>query len=118
MKRSPLKPGKPPKRKTKLRAIGKKGRKDRAEMDAVRPEVLARGCEFRDYLSRSGIPELTLSFPRPIPFTCAGPLDPHHAVKRSLGGSNHPSNLICLCRRHHDFTENEPALCREMGLLR
>ena len=29
-------------------------------------------------------------------------LDPHHVVFRSAGGSNHPNNLLTLCRVCHN----------------
>lgn len=33
---------------------------------------------------------------------CSEKLHVHHIVFRSNGGSNAPSNLICLCEKHHD----------------
>lgn len=117
LKRTRLERRTPLKRGQGLNPVGKKARKDHAELAKVRPEVLARGCEFTAYLHFAPA-SIFENFTRPVPITCAGQLDPHHAVKRSQGGSNHPTNLICLCRRHHDFTEHEPTLCREIGLLR
>lgn len=32
-----------------------------------------------------------------------GPLDIHHVAKRSQRGTEEPSNLLRLCRRHHDM---------------
>lgn len=32
-------------------------------------------------------------------------LDPHHIVKRSLGGADDPSNIVALCRPCHDQTD-------------
>ena len=32
-------------------------------------------------------------------------LDPHHVVKRSHGGSDHPDNITMLCRPCHDRTD-------------
>lgn len=29
-------------------------------------------------------------------------LDPHHVIYRSAGGSNHPNNLLTLCRVCHN----------------
>lgn len=34
-----------------------------------------------------------------------GPLDIHHVVKRSQGGADTPTNLVRLCRGHHDATD-------------
>ena len=33
---------------------------------------------------------------------CGGVLTIHHLVPREDGGSNHRSNLLSVCRRHHD----------------
>lgn len=99
-----------------MRKIGAKGRRNRLEMAAARPEVLARGCEFHSYTR--GADASWFIRARGLSPICAGPLDAHHARKKGQGGPNDPSNLICLCRRHHDFTEDEPALAREIGLLR
>ncbi len=37
---------------------------------------------------------------------CVGPVDPHHVVPRSLGGSDYTA--IPLCRRHHDVVHSNP----------
>lgn len=40
-------------------------------------------------------------------------LEQHHIVYRSLGGSDEPSNLLCLCRFHHSLGEHgDLAQCR------
>lgn len=31
--------------------------------------------------------------------------DPHHVVKKSAGGADHESNVVGLCRRHHEQTD-------------
>ena len=31
--------------------------------------------------------------------------DPHHVVKRSAGGADHPDNVVWLCRAHHNQTD-------------
>jgi len=33
-------------------------------------------------------------------------LEMHHVVYRSQGGQNHPANLVCLCRFHHQMGEH------------
>lgn len=36
-----------------------------------------------------------------------GPLDPHHVVKRSQGGTDDRRNCLLLCRPHHDAAESQ-----------
>lgn len=87
MKRtSALKRTKPPargksklSRTTKLRPVGKRGAKDREAIEAVRPVVLARAgnrCE------RCGERK---------------PLELHHRLPRSRGGTHTAENLAALC---------------------
>lgn len=42
---------------------------------------------------------------------CSGPLQIHHILELSKGGSNHQDNLITLCRYHH--TLKHPHMQRE-----
>ena len=49
---------------------------------------------------------------------CWGPLDPHHILRRSQGGSNDPENLVTLCRAHHDWVHGHPDASVDLGLLR
>jgi len=49
---------------------------------------------------------------------CWGPLDPHHILRRSQGGTNDPDNLVTLCRAHHDWVHAHPARSVDLGLLR
>lgn len=49
---------------------------------------------------------------------CWGPLDPHHILRRSQGGTNDADNLVTLCRAHHDWVHAHPVTANELGLLR
>ena len=40
-----------------------------------------------------------------VPWCNAPAQDPHHVTKRSQGGGDDLSNLLALCRRHHDQTD-------------
>lgn len=116
MKRTPLTRKTPLRRGSSSLSVGKKARRDRNELAAVRPLVLKRGCEYRNYLTvRTELLATLVSQP---PITCAGTLAAHHAVRRSQGGSNDPTNLICLCSRHHNWVHMYPATSKELGLLR
>ena len=48
------------------------------------------------------------------------PMDVHHVVPRSRDKSLalEPSNLITLCRRHHDWVHDHPVESAALGLLR
>lgn len=44
--------------------------------------------------------------------------DMHERLKRSRGGDPlDPANIVCLCRRCHEWTERHPAAATEAGLL-
>lgn len=50
---------------------------------------------------------------------CRGSLDPHEPLTRARGGSiTDPSNLMWLCRAHHDFAHAFPDAAYEVGMLR
>lgn len=36
-------------------------------------------------------------------FCDSQPVDRHHIVRRVDGGTNHPSNIISLCKKHHNM---------------
>lgn len=45
--------------------------------------------------------------------------DVHEPLTRARGGSiDDPSNMIGLCRRHHDYVHTHPAEAERAGLLR
>lgn len=68
------------KRSTRMRPIGKRGREDRAAIDAVRGVVLKRA---RGRCERCGA-------------SCSKP-DLHHLLARSQGGKHEALNLVALC---------------------
>lgn len=49
---------------------------------------------------------------------CGGPLDPQHVIPRSAwaGGRLVAANVLCVCRRHHEFIDDQPALAADLGL--
>lgn len=49
---------------------------------------------------------------------CWGPIDPHHVLPRGRGGPDELSNLVALCRAHHDWVHAHPDLSKPLGLLR
>lgn len=83
----------------RLNPIGKKRRRDQAELDKARPFVVARGCEY------------------PLIDPCAGPMVVHHWRRRSQGGSNDLTNLVCLCDKHHKWVHDNPRAAQDLGLL-
>lgn len=99
MKRTPLK------RKTELKRGKPLKSKPKAVAKDIYAQVLARdgGC-----VARGLVPEVS----------CAGRIDPHHALMRSQGGQDTLEDMIAVCRRHHDWIHNHPARSYELGLLR
>lgn len=97
----PLERGAPLKRLTPL----KPGRRSRGVASTLREEVARRdgGCRGRALL-----PDVP----------CWGRLDPHHVLRRSQGGLDEASNLVTLCRSHHDWVHAHPAESKRLGLLR
>ena len=73
----------------------------------LRSEVMARdgGC-----VARRLIPSVA----------CGGRLDPHHIVIKGMGGRKRPdvaSDLITLCRMHHDWVHLHRPEATRLGLL-
>ena len=48
---------------------------------------------------------------------CEGPLQRHHRLMRSQGGTNDLSNLMLLCHGHHNYVHLEPAISYAQGWL-
>jgi 5-methylcytosine-specific restriction endonuclease McrA len=91
-------------KRTPIKRISDKRRKANAELDALRPEILARGCEY----ARNGgglVP-------------CRGALVAHHVLPRSHGGKHTRENLMCLCDGHHKHVHAHPEWARRAGYLR
>lgn len=50
---------------------------------------------------------------------CSGKLDPHEPLTRARGGSIvDESNLMWLCRSHHDWAHANPTDAHSVGLLK
>ena len=103
-RRSPLKRGAAPIRRTPLRARSKKRRSEERERADVRVRVLARdgGCLIRSW----------------TPFArCEGPLDVDEIISRGRGGSYlDDENCQTLCRRHHEAKHRHIHVASILGL--
>lgn len=84
-------------KRTRLRQVSRKRRAQMTAWPQVRDAVFARD-EYTCQARRIG---LSMDFP------CAGPLDPHHTIKRSQrpGLALETSLVVSLCRRHHEWTD-------------
>jgi hypothetical protein len=53
-----------------------------------------------------------------VPGGCAGPLDPHHLIPRSVRPdlAATVANIVPLCRQMHTYVTDHPAEAREWGL--
>ncbi len=49
---------------------------------------------------------------------CWPGVDLHHVHRRSQGGQDVDENLVCLCRRHHDWVHRNVKDARNIGLLK
>lgn len=90
-------------KRTPMRQISDKRKAYNKELDALRPEILQRGCE---YAKNGGTAT-----------PCRGPLVAHHTLPRSHGGKNTRSNLMCLCDAHHRHVHAHPEWARSAGYL-
>lgn len=73
-----------------MKRVGKVGKRRAAALRKLMPLLIARAgnrCEV------------------PWCRTAKKPIDPHHVVKRSQGGKDELSNLVHICRPHHDATD-------------
>lgn len=70
-------------RRVRMRPMGRRGERDREEMEAVREAVFARAGYRCERCGRRGS------------------LHPHHRLRRSQGGPNTLENLCSLCHACH-----------------
>jgi 5-methylcytosine-specific restriction endonuclease McrA len=99
LKRSPLQ------RRTPLRQVGRKRRREFLILDLARRATFARDmwtCQAHGH-SLDG--------------DCRGLLEAHHILPRSHGGQHHVDNLVSLCSEAHRWVHEHPARSYELGLL-
>lgn len=111
MKRTPLKRGKPLKRTGRLSHRSKKREEEAAERAIVRAHAYARdGWRCR----MAGMGEF---FPADVG-PCRGPLDAHEVIPRSAWRAGYLvlDNVVSVCRAHHDWIGEHPALAHDLGL--
>ncbi len=87
-----------------LRRVGKKGRRDMAELHDVREAVMARShamCEVRW-----------------SPFCHGWAEQLHHVVRRSQGGTNTAENVLVVCSPCHARIHDAPAEALTLGFLK
>jgi len=103
-RRSPLKRGSAPIRRTPLRSYSKKRRAEIRERSDVIARVIARdgGCLVQTW----------------TPFArCDGPLDVDEIISRGRGGSYlDDENCQTLCRRHHEAKHSHTHAASILGL--
>ena len=101
-------------RRSPLARVGRRAKSKRAVRAQVVARVLARdGYRCQAY---KRIVAVLGRFAGPV--TCAGPLDVHEIVPRSVwpDGELVDDNCVSVCRRHHEWIDEHPALAREVGL--
>lgn len=94
-----------------LRQVSAKREAENREREKAKAVVRQRargGCEARGVFARNW-PEVN----------CGGPFDFHEVLTRARGGSiTDPSNILMVCRCHHDWITAHPAESAEVGLVR
>lgn len=101
-------------RRSPIAKVGRRSRAKRASRAHVVERVKARdGYECQAFLRVLPIMDRFVG-----PVTCAGPLDVHEIVPRSVwpDGELVDENCVTVCRRHHEFIDANPKLAREIGL--
>lgn len=108
----PKSPPRGPKARKRLKPMSDKRRRDLAEREKVVATVLARD---RTCQARALVPEVRCA----SPIRDRAPLEVHEIVKRARWSRAWltPEVCVALCQAHHDWTEAEPALATERGLL-
>ena len=111
MKRSPLRRGKPPTRRTPLRQVSPKRAKQQRLRRTMVAEELARRelCEAGARITHAGHDA-----------RCQGlAIELHEPLTRARGGSIlDPANTVAICRSCHDWIHVNPAAATDLGLLR
>lgn len=90
-------------KRTAISPISDKRKRFLKELEAIRPEILARGCE---YAKNGGTAT-----------PCRGILVVHHKGGRWRKDSNAPHMLACLCDGHHRHVHAHPEWARRSGYL-
>lgn len=93
----------PLKRAGRVNPISDRRRRFNDELEKIRPEILARGCEFEAHRNHG--------------IACRGQLLVHHKAGRWRKDSNAAHNLMCVCRLAHETIHAHPAWARRMGYL-
>ena len=88
-----------------LPRVGKRGKRNAAELRAVKADLLLRS---RGRCESPGLSEHCTGYG-----TAA-----HHIVRRSQGGANTLDNLAWLCDPCHSYVHANPAHAFTLGLLR
>lgn len=108
-----MKRSSPIQRKSQLKRVSDKRRIENAERERTRRIVTKRSggvCEGRALIATVDPVAASACKKRAD--------DMHEKRKRSRGGSiTDPSNIAHLCRSCHEWTEAEPALATQVGLL-
>ena len=110
MKRSPLRRGNPPERRTPLRQVSAKRAKVQRLRRVMVAEELAKRelCEAGARITQAGYDA-----------RCHGlAVELHEPLTRARGGSIlDPANTVAICRSCHDWVHVNPAAATGLGLL-
>lgn len=103
MKRSAIKRGTTPLRRTRIKPVSDKRRAEAPEHAVIRERVFARDRFCQVY---------ALGYTRYAVGPCHGPMTPHHRRKASAGGGYSFENLVAACLHHNEAMESDAGLAR------
>lgn len=97
--------------------LARRGRRSRSKR-VLRAHVVARVLARDRYRCQAYTKLVALLERFTGPITCAGELDVHEIVPRSIwpDGELVDENCVAVCRRHHEWIDAHPALAHEAGL--
>ena len=111
MKRTPMRRGNPPERRTPLRQVSTKRTKEQRLRRVMVAEELAKRelCEAGAVITHAGHNA-----------RCNGlAIELHEPLTRARGGSIlDPANTVAICRSCHDWIHVNPEAATDLGLLR
>ena len=106
-RKSELKPGEPPARKTRINPVSAKQRKKMDAWAKVRQQLMDDGRVLCEACEVHYLP------------ACSGQFEhAHHVQLRSQGGPDTLANALPVGHRHHSWIHRNPIAAKQLGLIR
>ena len=115
LKRSPM-----PRQRKPMKRESDRHKKQRPSRQAVVQMALDRdrSCRFNKYWLDNYMASREIPIGRKPPSVCDGRLDPHEIIPRDLWADGYLvlSNVVMICRRHHDWITDNGKWAELIGL--